>query len=148
MRTRETNTWLGIAGFGAIAGLRTALAPALLGDRLLASGPGMAPRVLKILAGVELLLDKMPFAGARTRGLPLAARAVSGGLIGFLLGRHSRSPAGAALLGASTAVGAAVGAYHLRKQATQRLGVPNVLAGMLEDGLALLAGRALLAVVE
>jgi hypothetical protein len=47
-------------------------------------------------------------------------------------------------LGAVSATAAAYTAERLRMHITQRLGVPNVVAGLLEDGVVLFGGPRLL----
>jgi uncharacterized membrane protein len=95
------------------------------------------------LSAAELAADKLPSIPRRTLPLPLAGRAASGAFVGQAAAR--RGGLVPALVGAAAAVAAAFAAYHLRRLATDRLGVPNVVAGLAEDALALAAGAALAA---
>ena len=107
-----------------------------------------SPRVstaLRVLEIGELIVDKLPVLPNRTSPPPLLGRAVSGALVGaamFASGGRSTVMGGA--LGAVSAMAAAYAAERLRLQITQRLGVPNVIAGLLEDGIVLFGGPRLL----
>ncbi|MGH9310283.1 MAG: DUF4126 domain-containing protein, partial [Vicinamibacterales bacterium] len=69
-----------IAGaLGAVSGSRSMLAPALVARAHHASP---AAPILALLAGGEMMADKMPFIPSRTDALPLAGRIVSGALAG------------------------------------------------------------------
>ncbi|HSP80657.1 MAG TPA: DUF4126 family protein [Myxococcaceae bacterium] len=143
------------AGLGAVAGMRCFSAPAFLS--LLGARKGAAPiertlsskagaRTLSVLALGELVGDKLPGVPARIEPPALASRILSGGLVGALVARRNRQPVlGLVLLGAATAVASSFAFYSLRRFATQRLHVPNVLAGLLEDALVVTAGNRLLA---
>ena len=113
---------------GAVSGMRTFSGPAAVTFRHRA---GLL-RATALLAVGEMVADKLPFIPDRVRPGPLAARAVSGAIVGGVIAREDGANvvAGAAL-GAAAAVAAAFAAYHLRRQSP----LPNVVNGMLEDAL-------------
>jgi uncharacterized membrane protein/uncharacterized protein (UPF0548 family) len=144
-------------GFGVLAGMRSFSAPALLSHQL-SREPAEAPegrarvltsrwtsRVLAVLAVGELLADKMPWVPARISPPALVGRALSGALTGAAVAAPHRQPsAGQALLGALAAVASTFTFYKLRQLATRRLGLSNVVAGLVEDaGVIALGGRLL-----
>lgn len=148
-----------ILGLGAIAGMRTMSAPALLVAYLRRQGPenvdGSALQLLasptaewatRLLAAGELAADKVPGIPARTDPAPLLARALSGGLAGYALSAvHGKSKGKGAVLGAAAAVAAAFGAYHARRALVNSLGVPDQAVALLEDALVIGGGRRLIA---
>ena len=148
-------------GFGVLAGMRAFSAPALLSHqlsrepveapegraRVLASRP--LSRVLAVLAVGELLADKAPWVPARISPPALVARDLSGALTGAAVAApHRPLSAGRALLGAMAAVASAFTFYKLRQLATHRLGLPNTVAGLVEDAAVLALGGRLLATLR
>ena len=150
---------IGVAlGLGAIAGVRSMAATATL-SRSVVEGrvgslentpfatlgsPGVST-ALRVLEIGEMIADKTPIIPNRTSLLPLLARAASGSFVGaalFASGGHRAATGG--VLGAVSAMAAAHATERLRVQITQRLGVPNLVAGLLEDGIVLLGGSSLL----
>jgi uncharacterized membrane protein/uncharacterized protein (UPF0548 family) len=148
---------LNTVGFGVLAGMRSFSAPAFLSHQL-AQQPVDAPkgrvhalasernsRVLAVLAAGELIADKLPWIPARTAPPSLVARALSGALAGAAVAApHRRMTVGRALLGAAAAVASSFAFYKLRQVATRDWGVPNVVAGLVEDAVALALGNRLL----
>jgi hypothetical protein len=61
---------------------------------------------------------------------------------------HRPLSAGRALLGAMAAVASAFTFYKLRQLATHRLGLPNTVAGLVEDAAVLALGGRLLATLR
>jgi len=118
---------------GAVAGLRTMTAPAVL---LLVRRPSRAANVLAVMALAEYAGDLYPKAPARTAPGPLFARIVSGGFCGWFASRTTpaRGVAGAAL-GALGAVAGAYAGLSLRERAMERIG--PVPAAIAEDVVAL-----------
>jgi uncharacterized membrane protein len=117
-------------GAGMVSGSRS-----MLGLTMAATSP--TARALTIaLAAAEMVADKSARIPARISPGPLAGRLVTGALAGAGCARNgSRVPA--ALAGAA---GAATGAhllYHARRLATERLGVPPLVAALAEDALAI-----------
>jgi uncharacterized membrane protein len=151
IRGESTRTWLQAAGLGAVAGLRSMLAPATVAARLRTANGTAAPsgnlirrllatpavgHGLRLGAALELVGDKLPFIPARISPLPLIGRAAWGALVAVAWTdvRRPRSIALAALMGGAAAAGAAFGAYELRKRATVGAGpVAKVMAGAMED---------------
>ena len=97
-----------------------------------------ARRVLPLLRVGEVIADKLPFLPDRTAPLPLAGRALMGGLVGGILASEER---GSVLLGAGIGALAAVAAAHLafraRKYARERRSIPDGVAATVEDSLVL-----------
>ena len=155
---KTTPTSFQAAGLAAIAGLRSMAAPALLSQTLtrgdlegLRDTPFTAlgrPKVsitLQLLMIGEMLGDKAPFVPSRTSAPGLLSRVLSGSLVGaalFVAGDREAIPGAA--LGAISAVAAAYVGEKLRVEATDKLWVPNPVAGLLEDGIVLFSGTRLL----
>ena len=151
-------TPLQAAGLAAIAGLRSMAAPALLsrtlrrgdleglqGTPFAALGRPKVSTTLQLLMLGEMIADKAPFAPSRTSAPGLLGRVLSGALVGaalFVAGK--RHPIPGAALGALSAVAAAYLGEKLRVEGTEKLGVPNPVAGLLEDGIVLFSGTHLL----
>lgn len=144
-------------GLGTLAGFRSMTAPALLSANLVKFHPqGLAnsplrylqkPLVatgLRLLAGGELVGDKLPQAPNRTAPPVLLGRLLSGALVGAALYRanHGKTLNGA-LLGSAMAGVATFGSFWLRQQATLKSGLPGAVVGGLEDLLVLGSGLAL-----
>jgi uncharacterized membrane protein len=150
----KTSTWMLIASLGAVAGVRSMQAPALLSRCLRTSSGGDAGRAsslltapvavgaLRLLSVGEMVADKLPFIPARTTLLPLAGRIASGAISGAALaGARNVSRVRAMAIGASVAVGSAFVATLVRKLATERFHVPNVAMGLVEDAVVSAACR-------
>jgi uncharacterized membrane protein len=145
-------------GLGAIAGVRSMAAPAILSRSAVDGRVGPlentpfaalgSPRVstaLRALEIGELIVDKLPVLPGRTSPPPLLGRAASGALVGAaLFASGGRRTVMGGALGAASAMAVAYAAERLRLQIIQRLGVPNVAAGLLEDGIVLFGGSRLM----
>ncbi len=144
-------------GLGTVAGFRSMTAPALLSANLVKFHPqGLAnsplrylqkPLVatgLKLLAGAEMVGDKLPQTSDRIAPPVLLGRLLSGALVGAALYRanHGKTRNGA-LLGALVAGAATFGSFWLRKKATTESGLPSALVGGFEDVLVLGCGLVL-----
>ena len=106
--------------------------------------PGVS-RVLRIFEIGELVVDKLPVTPSRTSPPPLLGRMAIGALVGAaLFASEDRGQAVGGALGAAAALASAYAGERLRVQAAQRLGLPDPLVALLEDGLVLLAGARLL----
>jgi uncharacterized membrane protein len=125
---------------GALSGSRSMLGPAMVANRAL---PAVLQPVVGLMAMGEMAADKDPRLPARTQPLPLAGRLVTGALTAAAIAAPGRGLR-AAVAGAVGAAWGTYGLFHLRRLATERLGVPNAVAGLVEDGLAVAAGAALL----
>ena len=145
-------------GIGAIAGLRSMAAPALLSravsgrslalpnGKLSFLGSKTTAKVFAVAGAAELLADKLPFTPNRTSAGPLAARIVSGALCAAAIySAHREKVVVGALLGGLGALGGTFGAYHARRAIRTRLHVPDPLIAVAEDALAIGAGRRLAA---
>ena len=145
-------------GLGAVAGLRSMSAPALL-SRAASMGkvkgledtrfaPLLSPTVsyiLYVLAAGEMVADKSAGIPSRISPPALLGRAASGALVGaalFVSGER-RGVSGAAI-GTLAAVAAAYASYYARAGAGEALGVPDQVLGHLEDGIALFGGSGVL----
>ena len=158
MRRDDYGTIWRTLGLGAIAGVRSMAAPAILsrsavedrvggleGTPFAMLGSPRVSTVLRTLEIGEMFGDKTPFIPSRTSLLPLLGRAVIGAVVGAaLFASEGRRTATGGVLGAVSAMAAAYAAERLRMQIIQRLGVPNVVAGLLEDGVVLFGGPRLL----
>ena len=158
MRRDDYGTILRTLGLGAIAGVRSMAAPAILSRSAVEDRVGSlegtpfgalaSPRVstaLQLLEIGEMIADKTPIIPSRTSPLPLLGRAASGAVVGaalFTSGGQRWAMGG--VLGAVSAMAGAYAGERLRMQITQGLGVPNVVAGLLEDGIVLVGGPRLL----
>jgi uncharacterized membrane protein len=125
---------------GALSGSRSLLGPALVADRVM---PAPLQPALGLMAVGEMAVDKDPRVPDRTAPAPLIGRLVTGALTAAAIAAPGRGLR-AAVAGALGAAGGAYGLFHLRRLATNRLGVPNAVAGLVEDALAVAAGAALL----
>lgn len=137
------------AAIGAVAGLRTFTAPAVVGqlakrgelqigcDYLDTLGNPIAANVLVGLAASEIIADKLPMAPNRTDFSGLIPRIISGALCGAALNCAQKQPfATGALAGALGAVGGTFAAFHLRKRLTKSVGLPDLPIALVEDALA------------
>lgn len=144
----DTEVYAGAAVIGAVAGLRSMTAPALISHLTRSALDGerskldflnsmVSMRTTLVLAVGELIADKLPFVPARTQAPSLIVRAVSGGLSGAALcSARKRSWFAGALIGAGAAVGAAFAAYELRKRAGKHFNLPDPVIAVIEDGIA------------
>ncbi len=145
-------------GLAAVTGLRSMAGPALLsravrrgdvgglrGTPFAALGSPKVSAALQLLMVGEMIGDKMPFAPSRTSAPALLGRALSGALVGAaLFASAERRPASGAVLGVLSAIAAAYVGEGLRLKGTEKLGVPDPVLGLLEDGIVLFAGTRLL----
>ena len=147
-----------VLGMGAVAGLRTMAAPAALSRAVSEGriegleetpfsflGSSRVSRVLRMLEIGELVVDKLPATPSRSSPPPLLGRMASGALVGAaLFASEDRGRAVGGALGAAAALASAYVGESLRVRTAQRLGVPDPIVALLEDGLVLLAGARLL----
>lgn len=142
---------------GAVAGMRSMTAPAVLSYKLRKDAaenlPGMGKSrltqrgvvtTLGLAAAAELVIDKLPKAPDRISPPGLIARAVSGAFAGAVVcgGKRTDRIAGA-VLGGLAAVGTAYGMYYLRAWLVKSTGVPDGFVALVEDAAAFgLASRA------
>ena len=117
-----------------------------LGDTPFAAlGSSRVSTALLVMEIGELIADKLPVVPSRTSPLPVLGRAAIGAFVGAaLFASRGRRTATGGVLGAVSALTGAYAGERLRMQITQDLGVPNVVAGLLEDGIVLLGASRLL----
>jgi len=132
-------------GLSAISGSRSALGPALVLAERRRGGPWRG--FVYALAAAELVADKLPVTPDRIARGPLLLRCASGAWVGATRARRgSGARAAGALLGTIAALGSAFASHRLRRGLSRAMGggaIGNVVGGALEDGLVLMAGRAL-----
>ncbi|GAB3772379.1 hypothetical protein GCM10028818_12510 [Spirosoma horti] len=151
-------TYLTAFQIGIIAGMRSMMAPALVSHNVSNIKPGplsdsplafmTSPKTattLAVLAGGELIGDKLPSAPDRTGWPQISGRLASGALSGAALTQaDGQSLAYGGLAGA---LGAAVGSFaffQLRHWLTHEKELPDPLVALAEDALALGAGLLIL----
>jgi uncharacterized membrane protein len=148
MDITKGNPYAQALALGFMAGLRSVTPVALLSravqdQPVVLSGSPLAwlatppaANGLPLLAVAELVGDKLPLGINRTDPVPFAGRIAAGALIGATIFTAHRQ---AALAGAALGVGGAVAGtllgLRLRVGATERLRLPGLLAGLIEDGL-------------
>jgi uncharacterized membrane protein len=128
--------YAGPAAIGALSGLRSLSAPAVLAKRM---GGEKAERIASVLALSEMALDKLPFVPDRTKAPSLAFRALSGAVCGYLIaGRKGSSTQKwmSAFVGGAAAVAASYAGLQFRR----KVGLPKIVAAFAEDALVVGAG--------
>ena len=145
-------------GLGAIAGIRSMAAPAALSKAVergdvggleqtpfaALGSPGVST-VLRLFEIGEILVDKLPVTPSRTSPPPLLGRMASGGLVGAaLFASENRRAAVGGALGAAAALAGAFAGEHLRLLGAERLGIPDPIVALLEDGVVLFGAARLL----
>ena len=158
MSSRRATAYAQAAGLGAVAGMRTMSAPALLShhlstrdgagddgleETLLASPKAAA--VFRVLAAGEIVADKLPFMPARTSLPSLMARIGSGALVGATIcAAKKENPSIGAVVGAAAAVASAFTMLYLRRKAGSKLKVPDQVVALAEDAIAIGGGLGVL----
>lgn len=154
--TTSSNLLFAALALGVVTGMRSMLAPALVGRALarqddIDDAPEPAPllasrgaqRFFVPMAAAELLGDKMPFAPDRTIAPSMLVRALSGGVTAAALAGARREPVWlAALIGACAALVASEVGLSLRKRYGSSGGLANAALGLTEDCLALTIANA------
>jgi len=153
----DLNALAGAAGIGAVAGLRSMLAPALLsqaartGSIELTDGPlaflgtQQAADIATGVAVAELVADKLPSTPDRIVPFSLAARAVSGAIVGAAVySARKKDPGPGALVGALAAIGAAFVGFALRRTLTRNARSAGLVIALAEDAVAVAIGVAVL----
>lgn len=156
--TKSQVNFIRAIGMGAVAGMRSMTAPAVmscyaeryqdppLNDSVLEPlATSNAPKILGLAAAGEMVVDKLPFTPPRTMLPSVIFRALSGAVVGWACtetedGYESLGMAAGAL----AAVAATYGMYHLRKDAGEATGLPDVALGMMEDVIAVCTGIAVM----
>jgi uncharacterized membrane protein len=97
--------------------------------------------VFTLLAIIELVLDKLPNTPSRTAPVGLTARIVLGGASGLALATGVGISAPVA--GVIASIGAIAGAfagYHIRRAIVFKVHVPDLVAALAEDAIAIAGG--------
>jgi uncharacterized membrane protein len=147
------------AGMGAVAGVRSMTAPAVIAwaAKRKVLHLNTSPLVELISANVsdkairlalaELVADKLPFTPDRIEPGPLATRILSGAACGAVLsGAADRSLTQGAILGGLGALIGAFGSYHLRRRLSRDM--PAFTVALVEDALAIATAAAIVTYVS
>ncbi|RKH45158.1 hypothetical protein [Corallococcus sicarius] len=153
---RSNNDVWKAAGFGVLAGMRSMSAPAFLshelsrkpGKALKRALPGLTSKAvskrLGMMAFGEMVADKSSKIPSRIAPKVLVGRILTGAISGAAVSRERKgAKVGLAVVGAAAAIASSYFFYGFRTLASDKLRVPNLLAGLIEDGLALLLGSRL-----
>jgi uncharacterized membrane protein len=148
---RRSYTPVLAVGIGAVAGLRTLTAPAVLAwaakRRWIRMGnspfatiiSAKASKRITDFAVSELIADKLPFTPSRLKPGPFAARIVSGAVCGAVIYGVVEQPLQeGAVLGGLGAIAGAFAGYHMRRRLSRDL--PDLGIAVLEDTFAIGAG--------
>ncbi|MBO0936194.1 DUF4126 family protein [Fibrella sp. HMF5335] len=141
---------------GVVSGMRAFSGPALVSQKLSAETPNplfnsrlafmASPKVanvFKVLAGGELIGDKIPHGPDRISPPQLIARLASGATSGAVLSEaRGASVRVGALLGAAGALAGAFAFFHLRRYLNHDQDVPDPLLAVIEDAITYGAGWA------
>lgn len=145
-------------GLGIMSGMRSMSALAFVGNHINRYGPNRlkktrfrwitgrtASTLLTLMAATELAADKSPFVPNRTDPAPLTSRIVTGALSAAIWNAYKKRPVWEGLIaGGVAAAFGTFAAFHLRRAAVQRLGIPDPAAAMAEDALVIGSGIGLL----
>ena len=144
------------AGIGAVAGLRSMAAPAILSwaatQKMIPLGDSpvgelvltKASKKIMELAVGELIADKLPFTPDRISPGPFAVRIISGAACGAAISYSAEKPVQeGAIFGALGALVATFAGYHLRRKLSRKTSSLGV--ALAEDALAIGAGFAIVA---
>jgi uncharacterized membrane protein len=149
-RKGEYMSYLLALFIGAVAGLRTMTAPAVIawaaqlgflklsGSWLAFLGSGWAVLVLTMLAVLEFITDQLPTTPSRKVPQQFAARIISGALCGAALGMPDGYWLAGLVSGIIGAVGGTLGGAILRAKLAARLD-SDLRAGLVEDAIAVFA---------
>ena len=128
-----------------VAYLRRQRPASLEGSTLRPLASPTAVWVTRLLAAGELAVDKVPGIPARTEPGALFARALSGGLAGYVLSAvHGESKGRGGVLGAAAAVASAFAALRARRALVEASGLPDPVVALIEDTIVIGGGRRLM----
>jgi uncharacterized membrane protein len=158
MKKQQRNEVMQAVVLGAVAGLRSMMAPALYShvaeqgsngrgqSRLLEwMASPLTMRAFQFLSAGELFADKLPNIPSRVSPGPLVGRALSGALVGGAVYNSAKKPiVTGILIGSVAAVAGAYAGYHLRRLTKETLHLPDTVVALAEDALALKAGTSVL----
>lgn len=149
-------SYLSAFQIGIIAGMRAMTAPAVVSHKLSTTPTEFnadsplhfmtSPRtatVFKVLAGGELIGDKVPGSPNRTSPPQLAGRIVSGAVSGAALSEaKGLSATWGTVLGGLGALAGTFAFFHLRHFLTHDKGLPDPVVALAEDALTIALGLA------
>jgi len=155
-----THPFWQVLGIGALAGLRSAAAPAITshilshhhskgleGTQLNFMQSKITANALKLLALGEVVMDKMPFTPNRIKPAGVAFRCLSGALAGASISKATGGKIGAgALFGAASALAATYISFLVRTSAVKATGIFDPIIGGLEDALVIGAGATFISI--
>lgn len=147
-------TYFNAFQIGIVAGMRSMTAPALVSYKLSRTKPDPIPdsklhfltspkaaTTFALMAGGELIGDKLPNAPNRTSPSALSGRIATGALSGAALSEvDGQSSAYGALFGALGALAGTVAFFHLRTWLNHEKGIPDIAVALVEDALTVGAG--------
>ena len=150
MNSSPVNAFL----IGIVSGMRALAGPTLVSQKLASEKPNpllnsklsfmASPKtatVFKVLAGAELIGDKIPHGPDRISPPQLIARLASGATAGAVLGQaHGASVRVGALLGAAGALTGAFTFFHIRRYLNHEQNIPDPLLAVIEDAITYGAG--------
>lgn len=133
---RSTTTIVRAAAVGAVCGLRTFTAPAILAANG-SWGDGAPARLLPAAGVGELVADKLPMMPPRSDPPAFAGRVLSGAACGWTVSRLAgKAGVPATVAGALAAAASIVPSQKLRAALGRRTGVADPLLAIAEDLLA------------
>lgn len=148
-----SDVWLLAFFIGAIAGLRSLTAPAVVawaahrnwltlhGSPLAFVGSTAVVVVFTLAALGELVVDKLPSTPSRTQARGLISRILFGGLSGAAVAASgSQTLVLGAILGAAGGIAGALAGYELRTRLVRALEVPDYVIACVGDALAIGGG--------
>jgi uncharacterized membrane protein len=149
-------SYLSAFQIGIVAGMRAMTAPAVVSHKLSTTTTQLpadsplhfmtAPRtatVFKVLAGGELIGDKVPGSPDRTTPPQLAGRLVSGAMSGAALSEaEGHSVAWGAVIGGLGALAGTFAFFQLRHFLTHDKNLPDPVVALAEDALTIALGLA------
>jgi uncharacterized membrane protein len=124
--------------------LSRSFSPVLAGSPLRFLQSAKVATGLKVLAGTEIIGDKLPGAPNRIAAPVLLVRILSGAAVGaaYSLQKNQAVPTGA-ILGGLGAVAGSYAFFYLRTQLTKNTTAPDWVYALLEDALTLTGGISL-----
>ncbi|GAB3900336.1 DUF4126 family protein [Spirosoma agri] len=149
-----TTPYLRSFQLGFIAGMRALTAPALLSHKLERTLPTKTPETpvqyfaqpttsiaLKVLAGAEIIGDKVPHGPDRTTPPQFITRITSGATCGAVVSEvEGQSASLGAIAGGLGAVAGTLLFFNLRRWLDHDLGIPDQVGALAEDALAIGVG--------
>lgn len=147
-------TYFNAFQIGIIAGMRSMTAPALVSYKLSHTKPEplsdsplhfltspKAATAFALMAGGELIGDKLPNSPNRIAPPVLSGRIATGALSGAAMSEaDGQSSAYGAVLGALGALAGTVAFFHLRTWLNHEKGIPDPIVAVIEDAMTVGAG--------